>query len=432
MTTDNTVTGPDEPGRDWAALEEAVLAATGIEPTPAPAPAAVPAPAAPAVPEVPAAAEETAADVDSDADSFLWPSVVDAKGRNTGELARPNPEAARVAIRRAAAVTPADIEALAEAISEPEARDIIAQAAGQRATVRELNAGVAKLRATLAAEGERRQAEHEARMAEARRRRENRAAAALERRDRALDPTSRIVRLAAAERFVPWVAVLPAFLAAALGAVNVGVSLDVLSPGTQLINWMVEPLLTVPLIAILIAQILGAVDQGKANPYRGLEHALVTVALVLNVGLHIVVDGVGPAAFVWAIVPAGLAISAHLVPRLIGNTRQALADASTEPTPAPAAAPAPGFRVAARPAPVRVDSDRTAPGPVQVKSGEAPESRSDADVLADLATAVQNRQIDPGTNRPINVTSAESIRRTIRVSRDRARALRDQFAATED
>ena len=429
MTTDNTLIGPDEPGRDWAAIEAAVLAAAGVEPAPS-----VPAVSAPVVREAPSAPDpdpaadvEPGADVDPDADSYLWPSVVDAKGRNTGELARPNPEAARAAMRRAAAVSAADIGVLADAISEPEARDIIAQAAGQRSVARDLSAGVAKLRVQLAAEGARRQAEHEARMAEARRRRENRAAAALERRDRALDPTSRIVRLAAAERLVPWIAVLPAVLAAVLGAVNVGVSLDVLSPGTQLINWLVEPLLTLPIVAILIAQILGAVGEGDANPYRRLEWALVTVALALNVGLHVAVDGIAPAAFVWAIVPAGLAISANLVPRLIGHTRQALAEASVEPNREPHS----GFRVASQAAPVQVDSAWTAPGPSQVSASNGAESRSDADVLAALAAAVRDRRIDPGTGRPINVASAESIRRTLRVSRDRARVLRDQFASIE-
>jgi hypothetical protein len=420
MTTDNALTGPDESGRDWAALEDAVLAANGIEPIPAPAAReTLPAPAP--------VADETGADVDPEADSYLWPSVVDAKGRNTGELARPNPEAARAAMRRAAAVSAADIATLAGAISEPEARDIIAQAAGQRSVERDLGAGVAKLRAQLAAEGARRQAEHEARMAEARRRRENRAAAALERRDRALDPTTRVVRLAAAERWVPWIATVPAVLAAGLGAVNVGVSLDVLSPSTQLINWMVEPLLTLPIIAILIAQILGAVGEGDANPYRRLERALVFVALVLNVGLHVAVDGLTPAAFVWAIVPAGLAISANLVPRLISHTRLALAKASIEPitTATPEA-----FRVAAG-TPVQVDSAWTAPGPVQVNAGDTGESRTDAEVLADLAEAVRNRTIDPGTRRPIDPTSAESIRRTIGIAKARSRWARDTFASIE-
>ncbi|MCH7230199.1 hypothetical protein L0U85_04885 [Glycomyces sp. L485] len=417
MTTDNTVIGPDEPGGDWASIEDAVLAATGVEPTCA----AVQTPAA-RDPRPVAAVE-----VDPEADSWLWPSVLDVKGRPTGELARPNPEAAKAALKRAAATSAADVEVLAAAISEPEAREIIAQAAGQRAVERGLDGKVARLRAELAAEGARKQAEHEARMAEARRRRENRAAAALERRDRALDPTSRIVRLAAAERLVPWIAVLPAILAAGLGAVNVGVSLDVLSPGTQLINWMVEPLLTLPIVAILVAQILGAVGEGEANPYRRLEWALVTVALVLNVGLHVAVDGLTPAAFVWAIVPAGLAISANLVPRLIHHSRQALTEASVEPKPGPQTA----FRVAVQTAPVQSESTWTAPGPSQASEGDSPESRSDAEVLGELAEAVQTGRIDPGTGRAIDPESAESIRRTIRIGRDRARLLRDQFASIE-
>jgi hypothetical protein len=365
--------------------------------------------------------------VDPDADAYLWPSVVDAKGRNTGELARPNPEATRAAMQRAAAVSSADIAVLADAISEPEAREIIAQAAGQRSVERELSAEVADLRARLAADGARKQAEHEARQAEARRRRENRAAAALERRDRALDPTSRIVRLAAAERLVPWLAFMPGALAAAIGAVNVGVSLDVLSPGTHVINWLVEPLLTLPVLAVLAAQILGAVGDGKANPYRGLEWTLVTVALVLNVGLHIAVDGLTAAAFVWAIVPAGLAISAHLVPKLIHTVRQSLAQASAEPPTHPAAP----FRVAAVAAGVQAESTRTAPEPSQLSMGIQVDSRTEADVLAELAKAVETGRTDPGTGRRIDPTSAESIRRTIRVGKDRARVLRDQFAAID-
>ncbi|WP_100448831.1 hypothetical protein [Glycomyces xiaoerkulensis] len=370
--------------------------------------------------------DRDAGPVDPDADAYLWPSVTDPKGKPTGELARPNPEAARVALERAAAVSSVDVDVLADAISESEAREIIAQASQQRSTERELDGQVAELRAELASKGAKRQAEHEAHLAETRRRRENRAAAALERRTRALDPTSRIVRLAAAERWVPWIAVLPAALAAVLGAVNVGVSLDVLSPGTQVINWLVEPLLTLPIVAILIAQILGAVGAGKANPYRGLEWSLVTVALVLNVGLHLAVDGLAPAAFVWAIVPAGLAISAHLVPRLIRQVRDALAAES-----GPSTAPAGGYGVTAQAGPDRSGSTWTAPGPSQVGAGEAPESRSEDEVLSELAEAVRDGRTDPGTGRPIDPSSAESIRRTVRVSKGRARALRDRLASTE-
>jgi hypothetical protein len=52
-------------------------------------------------------------------------------------------------------------------------------------------------------------------------------------------------------------------------------------------------------------------------------------------------------------------------------------------------------------------------------------------VLADLAEAVQNRTIDPGTGRPIDPRSAESIRRTIGIAKARARCARDQYASIE-
>ncbi|ONK09231.1 hypothetical protein [Streptomyces sp. MP131-18] len=440
-TTENTVNGPDEPGDgvDWALLDQQVFGdAVAVDEQPAPAPAApavhpAPAPAAPVVVAEDVAGED---EVDPDADAHLWPVVLDDKDRPTTELARPNPQAMRAALKRASAVSAADVEVLAEAVSEPETREIINQAVAQRGHVRELGGKVARLRADLAAAGARKQAEHEARLADARRRRENRATAALERRDRALDPTSRIVRLAAAERWVPWIAVLPAALAAVLGAFNVKVCLDILSPGTAAINWMVEPLLTLPIIAILAAQILGAIGEGEANPYRGLEWTLVGVALVLNVGLHAVAAETFDAAavassLVWAIVPAGLAISAHLVPKLIRTVRQALASASVEPAADRPAAPASALRTGTQTGPVHLDSAWTEPGPSQVSEGEGLDSRTEAEIAAEFAEAVREGRIDPQTGRAMDPESAESIRRTLRVGRARARALRDQARATE-
>ena len=420
MTTNNHVganTDPDEPnGIDWEGLAAEVREQAGL-----PIPSEV-APGADALDcqcgsDICLACTLTSGgrlDVDPEADAELWPPVLDAKGRPTGELARPNPAAMRAALDRVAAVDPAEVDLLANAVSEAEARAIIAQAARQREHERKLAAEVAERRVQLAAEGARRQAEHEARLAEDRRRRENRAEAALERRSRALDPTGRVVRLAAAERFVPWIAVVPAVLAAVLGAVNVGVMLDHLSPSTHVINWMVEPLLTLPVLAILAAQILGAVGSGASDPYRRLEWALIAVAVGLNVGLHVAVDGLTPTAAVWAIVPAGLAISVHLVPQLIRNVREALADAgqSAETT-----------------GPVPAGSTSTVPRPMQVDAVVDPDRRTDAEVAEAFQVAVQNGQTDPRTGRPIDPSSAESIRRTIRVSAARARALRDQYQA---
>ncbi|WP_335992293.1 hypothetical protein [Glycomyces sp. MUSA5-2] len=476
MTAENTMTGPNEPEFDWAAAERDL--ATGIEALPHPRVAPEDAQgladmlgidvddaeevcldcAAEAVDEARLAAEaaaeaarqaaaeavaaareaeagldEAVRDVDdvlegldSGADAHLWPTVADEKGRPTTEVAQPNPVAMRLARRRAEATSAADVDVLAEAISEPEAREIIHRAADLRAVERELDAKVDRRRAELASEGARAQAEHDAKLADARRRRENRRVAALERRDRALDPTSRIVRLAAAERWVPAIALLPAVLAALLGAVNVGVSLDHLSPGTRLINWMVEPLVTLPVIAILVAQILGAIGEGEANPFRRLERGLVFVALVLNVGLHVYIEGaLTPSALVWAIVPAGLAISANLVPRLIRALREALAKASVEPT----AAGSKTFRTAPAAVAGAVESTRTVGVLDQVTTESASsESRSDAQLLAELAEAVRDGRIDPGTCRAVNPTSAESIRRTLGIAKKRGSAIRDAYA----
>lgn len=373
-----------------------------------------------------AAQVEEADEDDPDADMHLWPALADEKGRATGELARPNPEAMRVAMKRAAATSADDVAVLAEAISEPEARNIIDLAVELRGVERELGGKVTRRRLELASESARKQAEHEARMADVRRRRENSTAAALERRARALDPTSRIVRLAAAERIIPWIAVLPAALAAVLGAVNVGVQLDALSPGTHVINWLVEPLITLPIIAILIAQILGAVGAGGAgdkNPYQGLEWGLVVAAVGLNVGLHALVDGrFTAAAAVWAIVPGGFAISAHLVPKLIGGVREALADASVETI----AVPTRAFATTAN----RSESTWTTPEPSQVSAESTPELRTEDDAFAKFTAALQDGRIDPQTDQPMDPTSAESIRRTIGVGKANGRVLRDFYKAT--
>jgi hypothetical protein len=398
MNLNNRATGAegDEPtGIDWAALDRDIRSASGW-----PLPFDL----------------VNAAQDDADADASLWPNVLDAKGKATAEVARPNPAAFRAALNRAAQTDPAEVAFLANAISEAEAREIIAAAAAERGHERRLDAEVTALRLDLAAKGHRRQAEHDAGLAESRRRRENRAAEALERRTRALDPTSRVVRLAAAARFVPWIAVLPAVLAAVLGAVNVGVQFDALSPGTHVINWLIEPLLTLPLLAILAAQISGAVPSGGANPYRRLERVLITVAVGLNVGLHLLVGAPVAEAAVWAIVPAGLAISAYLVPRLIGHLMDALTAAGTAEVDPPRA------------------PREASPGPIPSQDNAVIDAdrRTDAEVLDAFARAVQTGQLDPRTGRPIDPTSAESIRRTLRVGRARAAALRDEYAATTD
>lgn len=374
----------------------------------------------------PTAADIAAAQgLDPDADANLWPAVLDAKGKPTGELARPNPAAMHAALNRTAAINPAEVELLAESPSEAEARAIIAAAARQREHERRLDADLDVKRADLAAESAHRQAEHEARLAEARRRRAARAEAALERRDRALDPTGRVVRLATAERVVPWIAAAPGLLAVVAGAVNVGLLLAHVSPATAVVGWTVEPALTVVALALLTAQVLGVatVDEQGRSRYRWIERAVIATAVVLNCGLHVVVDGLTPTAAVWAIVPAGLALSMWLTPRLLADIRGALTEAGDSATGAPAGL-SEAFRVAAidpqgagsRPVPERFPNG-SAPGPEANETAR----RTDAEVVAEFADGVRSGRIDP--------SSAESIRRALRIRKERAVALRREWAA---
>lgn len=57
-----------------------------------------------------------------------------------------------------------------------------------------------------------------------------------------------------------------------------------------------------------------------------------------------------------------------------------------------------------------------------------PNHRSEVEIAWVLDEAVQTGRIDPGTGKPVNPESAESIRRTIGVGKARARLLRDEFA----
>jgi len=412
MTMNNHHVGADadEPeGFDWAAREVEMAEQRWAEGRPTPADIAA------------------AQGLDPDADAELWPQVLDAKGRPTGEIARPNPEAMRAALYRASSTDPAEVDYLAEAVSPAEARAIIAQAARQRETERVLEADLAELRARLAAGGARRQAEHEADMAEARRKRENRAEAALERRDRALDPTSRVVRLAFAQRWLPVITTLPAVAAVAIGAVNVGSELARINPETTWVGYGVELMLTVPLLMILLAQVLGAVPHDRTNPYKALEWTLGIAAVALNVGVHLVPADSGAAASVvgaavWMIVPAGLGIAAYLVPRLSRDILAAFTDTAADSHSAVAAVSA-----ASRSGFATTSSASSRSVPEGVPEGvPALGADGDRDLAAEFADALRTGRTD-ATGRPMNPRSAKSIRTALRIRHEAAAALRDQY-----
>ncbi|NIJ11600.1 hypothetical protein FHU38_001944 [Saccharomonospora amisosensis] len=208
--------------------------------------------------------------------------------------------------------------------------DLAADLAQER-THRELQRGYEDAVFRVELEEQRRGLEHHKRLSQRAREAREAAADAAQRRDHLLDPTTALVRLDRARRWAPIVALLPAVFAMIAGAVNVGVELTRLNPHTVVINWVIEPLLTVPIVAILIAQIAGAVPAvaeaktALTNPYVRLEVALFTAAAGLNVGLHYIptrdgnTSGGGVGSVVWLIVPVGLAVSMHLVPALLND-----------------------------------------------------------------------------------------------------------------
>ncbi|MER7011519.1 hypothetical protein ABT324_08845 [Saccharopolyspora sp. NPDC000359] len=273
-----------------------------------------------------------AAEVD---DVALWPTVRDRKGRVVRSY-RPDPAAVQTAVTRSRAMQAYDIAELAEAPSHEEIAEVIAQGARQRADRRALIEARHRhqIRQGYA------QIDHEAAAADAERQHANDVRQAQRRQARATDPTSLLVRLAWAEKWLPALAMVPAAFAVAAGAVNVFTELQRINPATWLVNWAVEPLFTLPLVVILLAQMLGALPKPdfsrgvgaafRANRYVGMEVALTAVAIVLNVVPHWLPDHHWTGDLVWLVVPAGLAFSAYLVPRLVTDIRQALREWSAE------------------------------------------------------------------------------------------------------
>ncbi|GAA0509640.1 hypothetical protein [Saccharopolyspora thermophila] len=270
-------------------------------------------------------------------DAALWPVVRDRKGKAVRSC-RPDPAAVQTAVRRAREMRRYDINELAEAPSPDEVAEVIAQGARHRAERRAL----ADARHRHELEQERAQIQHEAQVANAEREHDNHVREAQRRRERAKDPTTSLVRLAWAEKWLPGLGLVPAVFALVAGAVNVFNELDRINPETWLINWAVEPLFTWPLVVILLAQMLGALPKPdfshgvrsafRANRYVGMEVGLTGMAIVLNVGLHWLPQDHWSGDLVWLVVPAGLAFSAYLVPRLVTDIRQALREWSAEDT----------------------------------------------------------------------------------------------------
>ncbi|MFD0486325.1 hypothetical protein ACFQ0O_03835 [Saccharopolyspora spinosporotrichia] len=131
---------------------------------------------------------------------------------------------------------------------------------------------------------------------------------------RLTSPTGDLARLNTARLWVPMLALLPAVFAVILGAANVGVELNRISAGTAWINWVVSPIFTVPVFAILVAQLAGFTITAPAPtvpfhraPFTWLKVGLLAVEVVLNVAPHYLGTGAtGTAgALVFGLVPWG-------------------------------------------------------------------------------------------------------------------------------
>lgn len=155
---------------------------------------------------------------------------------------------------------------------------------------------------------------------------------------RLTSPTGDLARLNRARLWVPMLALLPAVFAVVLGAANVAVELNRISAATAWINWAVSPIFTVPVFAVLMAQLAGFTITTPAPktsvwraPFTWLKVGLLAVEIVLNVAPHYLGTGAtGTAgALVFGLVPLGLAVSMVAAPKLRAHLTDRFVVAST-------------------------------------------------------------------------------------------------------
>lgn len=392
--------------------------------------------------------EVSPGDYELAADSEVW-----ATGRRGERAVVPDPDKL-AAMRRVASrvVAMQGDEALIEAMTEDE----IAQARGQARALRDQRRAHRVQLAEAELAEEQAHAAHQRRMRQRDRELAEAVADARWRHRQASDPTHRLVTLSRLSRWLPAAALLPGIASIVLGASNAATQLNRISPDTQLVNWLLEPMISSGVVIILIAQWMGAVPSalhslkqarraegvgGKlrsivGNGFLALELLLFVLTVLLQVGIHYVGPGADHslAPLVWAIVPLGLLISMALVPgtsnRLTAALDQAVAASaghleSTPPTGHTDRAQVGGLMQVSAGAstlqstpPVQVDSNRGAADPDREAFDEA---------YARLTEAVQEDWTDPATGRPVDPTSALSIQRTLRVGRERSRQLRNEW-----
>ncbi|MBQ0928830.1 hypothetical protein [Saccharopolyspora endophytica] len=275
-------------------------------------------------------ADVSPGDYDEAAKSDIWTT---GTGRHVTRAAIPNPDRL-AAIRRVAdrVVSMQDDDVLIEAMTEDELAE--ARALGRQRREARRGHEHDMLTADLAEEQE--AAKHEQAMRTRHRQAQERIAEAKERQQRATDPSYRLVLLNRLRTWLPLAALLPGLASVVLGTLNAGSRLNVISPDTRLVNWLIEPMFSVGVLVILVAQWLGAVPSAlhslkqagqahgigaklkaaAANGFFLMELLLFFATVVLQIGIHYIgpdpASDIGP--LVWLFVPLGLLISMALVP----------------------------------------------------------------------------------------------------------------------
>ncbi|MBQ0924607.1 hypothetical protein [Saccharopolyspora endophytica] len=308
LTSNDTSEGSGMQGYHWTTENQLETDPAGIDPV----------------------AEVSPGDYDTAADSDIWAT---GTGRRGTRSAIPDPDRL-AAIRRVAdrVVSMQDDDVLIEAMTEDELAE--ARALGRRRREARRGHEHDMLTADLAEEQE--AAKHEQAMRQRHRQAQERIAEARERQHRATDPSYRLVLLNRLRTWLPLAALLPGLASVVLGTVNAGSRLNVISPDTRLVNWLIEPMFSVGVLVILMAQWFGAVPSAlhslkQAGQVHGLgaklraaagngfflmELLLFVATLVLQIGIHYIgpdpAGDIGP--LVWLFVPLGLLISMALVP----------------------------------------------------------------------------------------------------------------------
>lgn len=290
--------------------------------------------------------EVSPGDYDLAADSDIWKA---GSGRAGRRAVVPDPDKL-AAIRRVSSrvVDMQEDDALIEAMTEDE----FAESRGLARALRENRRTHEFDMARFELDEEKAEAKHAASMRQKARQLRESIADAKERHRQASDPTHRLVLLSRLARWLPLAALLPGLASVAIGLDNAGSRLGVISPATQLVNYAFEPMFSIGVLVILVAQWLGAVpsalhsikEAGAApglfakiraaasNGFFMMELLLFALTVVLQVGIHYVGPHAetGLAPLVWMFVPLGLLISMALVPAVASRLNAALADAVAE------------------------------------------------------------------------------------------------------